>query len=181
MRIDISEIRKQRNVPFSFHFCEQLKGELPEGMAYAGPADVRAVIVADSAGLTGEVDLQVPMRYRCSRCLCEFEQTLARRWEIKLCADEPEDEAELAEAWILIEDEQIDLRATAEEAIILTAPFRPLCSPDCRGICPGCGAELNREKCRCRGEDIDPRWEKLKDFKAQEGGYTGGRTQEKNV
>ncbi|MDO4540123.1 MAG: DUF177 domain-containing protein [Syntrophomonadaceae bacterium] len=165
MRIDISEVRKQRNKPFGFHFCEQFTEELPDNTAYAGPVSVEVTLRSDSSGLTGRLRMSVPMRYRCSRCLSEFEQELSRDWEVKLLEREPGDEAEQAEDWLLITDDHIDLRDTIREAVILAVPFRPLCSPDCRGICPGCGAELNREHCHCQGEDTDPRWEKLKQLK----------------
>jgi uncharacterized protein len=43
--------------------------------------------------------------------------------------------------------------------------MKQLCKSDCKGICPGCGVDLNREKCRCSGKTVDPRWEKLLDIK----------------
>lgn len=166
MKIDISEVRKQRNVPFRFHFCERLPGDLPDDAAYAGPVELGVTLQADAAGVTGEIQLRVPLRYRCARCLAEFEQELFHRWAIKLYEREPENEGERAEDWLLIKDNQIDLRDMVEEAIILSIPFRRLCAPDCRGLCAGCGAQLNHEECRCQGEELDPRWEKLKNFKA---------------
>ena len=43
--------------------------------------------------------------------------------------------------------------------------MQPLCRPDCRGLCPVCGVDLNQQSCSCGKDDIDPRWEKLKNLK----------------
>ncbi|MBM4294554.1 MAG: DUF177 domain-containing protein, partial [Deltaproteobacteria bacterium] len=48
-----------------------------------------------------------------------------------------------------ISGENIDLQGIVREQIILSMPLKPLCHEDCRGLCPGCGANLNREACTC--------------------------------
>jgi len=45
--------------------------------------------------------------------------------------------------------EEVDLEPVLREFVILSIPMAPVCSEDCKGICGGCGAELNREPCRC--------------------------------
>ncbi|RMG61535.1 MAG: DUF177 domain-containing protein, partial [Calditrichaeota bacterium] len=57
---------------------------------------------------------------------------------------------------------EIDLSDQLKEYLILAVPMKMLCKEDCRGICPGCGADLNSEACRCGEPPIDPRWEKLR-------------------
>jgi len=41
------------------------------------------------------------------------------------------------------------------EQILLQIPMRHVCREDCKGICPRCGVNLNREKCRCRAETLN--------------------------
>ena len=48
----------------------------------------------------------------------------------------------------------IDLYSICIEAINLLIPLNPLCSSDCRGLCPSCGADLNKEKCSCADGNI---------------------------
>jgi uncharacterized protein len=48
------------------------------------------------------------------------------------------------------------------EAVILSVPAKPLCSENCKGLCPVCGTDLNRSTCSCAKKDIDPRWDQLK-------------------
>ncbi|MDR7869910.1 MAG: DUF177 domain-containing protein [Tissierellaceae bacterium] len=43
-------------------------------------------------------------------------------------------------------------------------PMKSLCDEDCKGLCPKCGIDLNKESCNCEDDYIDPRFEKLKDL-----------------
>lgn len=60
--------------------------------------------------------------------------------------------------------DHFDLSELLREEAILLVPEKRLCSEDCKGICPGCGASLNTEECRCSGT-TDMRWEALKILK----------------
>lgn len=62
-------------------------------------------------------------------------------------------------------DGVLDLRDIIREQIILSLPMFPKCSDDCRGLCPVCGANLNKEQCSCGEGIVDPRWLALKSFK----------------
>ena len=59
-------------------------------------------------------------------------------------------------------DERIDLSQMMVEQIVLALPMKPLCKPDCRGLCALCGANRNLLSCDCGPEDTDPRWAPLK-------------------
>lgn len=52
----------------------------------------------------------------------------------------------------------IDLEPILRDAVVLELPFTPLCRPDCAGLCPECGADLNRDPDHGHAEPIDPRW-----------------------
>jgi uncharacterized protein len=62
--------------------------------------------------------------------------------------------------------DQIDVAAMIRENILLDAPIAPLCRPDCAGLCPTCGIDLNTATCDCVTAVIDPRWEALSQLKA---------------
>jgi uncharacterized protein len=59
-------------------------------------------------------------------------------------------------------DERIDLSQMIVEQIVLALPMKPLCKPDCRGLCALCGANRNLVGCDCALEETDPRWAPLK-------------------
>lgn len=64
--------------------------------------------------------------------------------------------------WIQPEEE-------LREAILLELPTLPVCGPECKGLCPHCGANLNNEPCACAGKDLDisPWKTALKDLKLE--------------
>ena len=62
--------------------------------------------------------------------------------------------------------DQIDLSRMVKENILLEAPIAPLCRPDCAGLCPTCGTDLNVASCDCVTVEFDPRWEALSQLKA---------------
>ncbi len=55
------------------------------------------------------------------------------------------------------EDGYIDLGPIVRELTILGIPLHPLCRPDCQGLCPQCGQNLNKGQCDCQVNEIDPR------------------------
>ncbi len=62
---------------------------------------------------------------------------------------------------------ELDLSDAVREELILALPEYVLCSEDCRGICAGCGADLNTARCTCRHEP-DARWGVLETLKSSQ-------------
>jgi uncharacterized protein len=61
--------------------------------------------------------------------------------------------------------DEIDLGQMMREQFYLALPMKPLCQPDCKGLCPVCGKNRNRETCSCESTWVDPRFEVLKKLK----------------
>jgi len=51
--------------------------------------------------------------------------------------------------YIFYEGDQIDVEKILSEQVNLFIPTNPICSSQCRGICPTCGINLNRGTCNC--------------------------------
>jgi uncharacterized protein len=64
-------------------------------------------------------------------------------------------------------DDALDVTGIIREQFYLALPMKPLCRPDCRGLCPECGINRNRETCACRTEWVDPRLEPLKHLRRE--------------
>lgn len=47
------------------------------------------------------------------------------------------------------------------ENLIVNIPMQVLCREDCKGLCPQCGVNRNKEACKCV-EKTDPRWDALR-------------------
>lgn len=62
------------------------------------------------------------------------------------------------------EGDGIALADALREQILLSLPMQLFCRPDCKGLCPHCGANRNRQECGCGRTLPDPRWSALKDL-----------------
>jgi uncharacterized protein len=89
-------------------------------------------------------DLQCASPVNCVRCLAEFMQPLHSNFsELFAFNNRSTTESNL----ILPEDGSIDLEPLAREYLLLEIPMSPLCRPDCKGLCPVCGEDLNLVAC----------------------------------
>jgi uncharacterized protein len=92
----------------------------------------------------------------CSRCLEPFDAQVASEFDLLLVPapqSEAPDKEELSAQELDLDvysGETVDLEALVREQIILLVPLKPLCQEGCRGLCPTCGANLNRETCSCK-------------------------------
>jgi uncharacterized protein len=105
--------------------------------------------------------LQGHLELTCSRCLEVFVAPVAVDFDL-LLAPAPDalaaDSEELSSADLDLDfyhGETVDLEEILREQIILAVPLKPLCLENCRGLCPRCGADLNRETCSCQPEESD--------------------------
>jgi len=113
-----------------------------------------------SRGILVQGTLETRVRGECARCLTETPIELkVPIEELFVYPPEPGEESTLADDGIL------DIAPLLREEIILDTPIGVLCKPDCAGICPTCGQNLNDGPCDCEREDIDPRFAALKNLK----------------
>ena len=89
----------------------------------------------------------------CDRCGKEFSQEKSVPFSCML-AEELENREN--DEIVLLEDGKVDLGDLARTAFILGMDTKTLCSKDCKGLCPRCGADLNLGPCSCKKE-VDPR------------------------
>ena len=101
----------------------------------------------------------------CSRCLSPstmevLEPQLVRTYFPAPQGDQPEElELSLEDLNTYTYDgESIDLEPMIREHLVLTVPMAPLCDPQCKGLCSGCGADRNTEPCTCTGEELKSNW-----------------------
>lgn len=97
----------------------------------------------------------------CMRCLAPAAP------EVSVDAREvfqPGEVEELASPYV--DGEVLDLAAWARDALVLALPAQVLCRPDCLGLCPVCGEDLNAVGPEHAHEpEPDPRWAALRDLK----------------
>jgi uncharacterized protein len=91
------------------------------------------------------------------RCLTAINQPLKAEIN-QLYEFPPNSKAE----FVVAETGFLDLAPVLREDMFLSAPIRPLCRPDCKGLCSNCGQDWNEGSCNCEKEDIAPRLAVLK-------------------
>jgi len=76
--------------------------------------------------------------------------------------DQPGGGDELSSPYL---DDELDLQAWSRDALALALPSQLTCKPDCLGLCPRCGANLNADPGHAHEAEPDPRWAKLSEIK----------------
>ena len=127
------------------------------------PAPAELSVTRASSGTVLELALDVSLEGPCFRCLTDAELPLSLRLR-EYEATKPEGDEEQTE---YLEDDRLDLSAWTHDAIVLALPDKILCRPDCAGLCPVCGKDLNREPHEHSEERMDPRWEKLSQLREE--------------
>jgi len=102
---------------------------------FSRPIKIRAEVSKITNAVTVALSLSGSIHLNCSRCLGEFKIDLKKnlRSNYQVNKSEP----------------IIDLDQDIKEEIILDYPIKPLCNPDCKGLCPKCGENLNEGGCSC--------------------------------
>jgi uncharacterized protein len=137
------------------------------GQEYAArPNPIAADLTVSRAasGTVLELAFDVSLHGPCFRCLEDAELGLQLRLR-EYSATKPESEDERTEYFV---DDELDLSAWAHDSVVLALPDKILHDPDCAGLCPVCGKDLNVEPHEHVEETIDPRWAALKQLRQEE-------------
>lgn len=146
-----------------------------EGLGFVAPVAVDLMLMRrgeDAVIVTGTIDTRVAMN--CGRCLAPTIEDV--RADIRVvfepaAADTEEAIGEVVALTdadmeqILYDGDLVDLAPTIQEEVLAALPFRALCREDCKGLCPGCGANLNEAACGC-AKTVDPRLAALKHWRS---------------
>jgi uncharacterized protein len=128
------------------------------------PEKVAAAVVVNQVASGTVFSLSFPVRLHgpCYRCLKDAVLDLevsSREYQ----ATNPEESDELRTPYV--DDDRLDLSAWARDALSLMLPDKILCRPDCAGLCPVCGRDLNLEPHEHEEVRDDPRWAALSELK----------------
>jgi uncharacterized protein len=141
-----------------------------------GAAEAHLNLEAEGDNVFARGTLQGWVEVACSRCVSPVRVAIDEKLQVTFLPrhrmpeemEGGDDELELTEDDLDLypyDGQEIDLEPLLREQLILAVPFAPLCSEECRGLCPSCGVDLNREGCACTRTPSDPRLAALKDFK----------------
>jgi uncharacterized protein len=148
--------------------ARQLEFEVPVaelsfgGQTYSagGYADALLDVSRTTTGHSLRLRFSVALHGPCTRCLEDANASVdvdARE------IDQPSGDEELRSPYV--KEDVVDLSAWARDALALALPTRILCTDDCHGLCPSCGANLNQDPDHTHDAEPDPRWAKLSELK----------------
>ena len=141
----------------------------PAGTGEKVLGNVRGKLTLTSTGqrVWAQGHIVAVVELECARCLRPHEVRLEIDVE-RECSlrqiDDPEayiEEDDQLPPIPIVNGDEIDLGELVRQLIIIHTPPRSLCRPDCKGLCPTCGADLNEGPCSCE-QEIDPRLAPLK-------------------
>lgn len=137
------------------------------------PVVGRVDMLRTPSGILVRVRISIQIEAQCSRCLEYFHQELTLKIEEEFfpttdihsgaALPEPPDGA----TFLIEENHDLDLTEAVRQYTLLAEPMKPVCRPDCRGLCPSCGRNRNLEPCPCPAEPVDLRWAALTDLTRQ--------------
>lgn len=107
----------------------------------------------------------------CARCLEPVSREVSRSFDLlyrPLESTRGSDEVSINTAETEIgfySGDGMELEDSLREQILLEVPIKSVCRPDCKGLCPKCGKNLNVESCQCMQTAEDERWNALRELK----------------
>lgn len=106
----------------------------------------RLRLTRTAQGLFAQGDLAAAVPAQCVRCLTEFSQPLSIHIA-DLFVTPP---SQAGDPLLVVHDDMhLHLGPLVRESMLLDVPLQPLCQPDCKGLCPECGGDRNRNECHC--------------------------------
>ncbi len=141
------------------------------GQAYklTSPLSIHVEAVRSGERILTSVAIETEIETPCSRCLepaqAKISSTL--RWVFSITKEDEKqgeeweyDEIVTLDSW----EEHVELGDYVWETFVTALPVAVLCNDACRGLCPNCGANLNKQTCNCHEEQGDPRFSVLKNL-----------------
>ncbi len=152
---------------------ERLRADEKRLFRIIGPIRVHLRLSKSGRMIHVKSRVETGVELLCDRCLepffrglnPEFSTVLKPRPDFPLAEERELNREDLESDFY--EGEEINLTSFVQDQVLLTLPQKAVCREECRGLCPRCGKNLNREVCQCPTVLIDPRFQALKNLKVQ--------------
>lgn len=164
MEVNIADIIKNEGVKKSFSFFETIKNNdlefNGEKIRVTKPVEVEGYAINYESKIRLEMNIITEIERTCSRCLTSYNEI------INFVADYVfvNDPQNLKGDAYLLKGDSISLDELVMDEIASQMTMKPLCKPDCKGLCPRCGNNKNVYECSCKLDEVDPRLQILSSF-----------------
>lgn len=146
MVIDVKKLKYSGKDVCSFHFeydADDSAITLPDAV-YSAPVSVTGTLTLGGNAVFVEGEIEYSLNAKCSRCLDDVIFHNIVEFDERYSEDKTDDDTYLYAKGL------VDLTDMVNEKLLLSFPYSVLCKEGCKGICPGCGVNLNREECKCK-------------------------------
>ena len=162
MILDVSSIIKTEGayIPVEISECLNLLNDDTSSYNFVSPVSFFGKIanIGTMLKLTGEISVDYVTN--CTRCLKEIKGSFKGEIKDAYFQKDVDDDSDIYS----YEGHLVDISKPLYDNIILNLPMKPICSEDCKGLCPSCGKDLNTGACDCDNSYVDERLEILKNF-----------------
>ncbi len=164
MTIDVSTILKEIGGRIEIDGNVTLSDTdfLGEMYHFNEPVGIKGYISNNGKSLILKAECVGQMDTQCARCMKDI--TVPVKFEIDENLVQGVGETNEDDDVIVFEDVEIDIDDIAANSFLMSIEGKYLCSEDCKGLCPNCGADLNDGDCGCNTDTVDPRWAALVDI-----------------
>lgn len=151
MILSVSEAQKRAGEVYPIDVSASLEPESYAGrtIAFTEPVRIRGSFSFDGSAFHVTAEGEASYETVCARCNKPFVETITFPIDEHYVRDIAWDEEQDAYPYTR---EQLDLHPAFWDNLFLNLPLVSLCKPDCKGLCPVCGADRNTEPCACQTE-----------------------------
>ena len=168
LRVDLGQLGREGSVTVEASVSADDELWKDTGLRWSGDLDVR--LRATYAG-TGEVvargEAKGTLLQECRRCLAPVETDRSFELTLVFVSDGSDGDEESGAYAFESTGSELELGEAVREELILAVNPYVVCKPECAGLCPRCGANLNEGPCGCVEDEVDPRWEALRALKSE--------------
>lgn len=152
MKILLNELEKANGLTLHLEGPIDLEGIQIPGVQFrhfnfTGHGHKEAGLVVVEGTISGVIETS------CSKCIAPTEYPFSTSFLESFSENETEEDSDIH----TFQNGKIELTPYFQETILLEIPQTYLCGDACKGLCPTCGTDWNKESCTCNNERIDPR------------------------
>lgn len=166
VKIDVGDIAGAPGARGRYAICE----DVAPAEQYSLSGRVTGELTVENTGslLLVRGWLRAPLKLTCARCLRQREHVVEMAVEEEFASETTAPDVETVDRdepeTAAISGYVLDATELVRQQIVVSLPMAFVCGPDCRGLCPTCGKDLNEGPCDCEAGAADDRWSKLKEL-----------------
>lgn len=158
MKLDLNEVVSHLGKHISYEIDEPPIEDSESGLKCVEPIRGKATFSNTGRHVVVRGSFAAAVEVECARCLGKYqvqievpieENFLIPGHVLEVVEEEEEEESLGEEPEPLFEENILDLTELLRQNILLAMPIKPICSEECKGLCPTCGRNLNEGLCGC--------------------------------